>query len=81
MPAAESEITGDIRAFATEGLFVRLLLGLQRERAESSIGGIRTFPLTAIYGTVSALRGKTFGGGAAPLIRKSSAQDSERIRR
>jgi hypothetical protein len=31
-----------------------LLLGLQRERAESSIGGIRTFPLIAIFGTVRA---------------------------
>ena len=39
-----------------------LLLGLQRERAESSIGGIRTFPLIAIFGTVCALLGKTFGG-------------------
>jgi hypothetical protein len=40
-----------------------LLLGLQRERAESSIGGIRTFPLIAIFGTVCALLGKTFGAG------------------
>lgn len=39
-----------------------LLLGLQRERAESSIGGIRTFPLIALFGTVCALLGKTFGG-------------------
>ena len=39
-----------------------LLLGLQRERAESSIGGIRTFPLIAIFGTICALLGKTFGG-------------------
>src|SRR4029077_10824533 len=41
---------------------IGLLLGLQRERAESSIGGIRTFPLIAIFGTVCALLGKTFGG-------------------
>jgi uncharacterized membrane protein (DUF4010 family) len=39
-----------------------LLLGLQRERTESSIGGIRTFPLIALFGTVCALLGKTFGG-------------------
>jgi uncharacterized membrane protein (DUF4010 family) len=39
-----------------------LLLGLQRERSESSIGGIRTFPLIALFGTVCALLGKTFGG-------------------
>jgi hypothetical protein len=36
--------------------------GLQREYAESSIGGIRTFPLIALFGTVCALLGKTFGG-------------------
>jgi hypothetical protein len=47
-----------------------LLLGLQRERAESSIGGIRTFPLIALFGTVCALLGRTFGGGlvAAGLL-------------
>jgi uncharacterized membrane protein (DUF4010 family) len=39
-----------------------LLLGLQRERTESTIGGIRTFPLIALFGTVCALLGKTFGG-------------------
>jgi hypothetical protein len=31
-----------------------LLLGLQRERTESSIGGIRTFPLITLFGTVVA---------------------------
>ena len=39
-----------------------LLLGLQRERAESSIGGIRTFPLIAIFGTICAQLGNRFGG-------------------
>ena len=39
-----------------------LLLGLQRERAESSIGGIRTFPLIAIFGTICAQLEKSFGG-------------------
>lgn len=39
-----------------------LLLGLQRERAESSIGGIRTFPLIAIFGTICAHLEKSFGG-------------------
>lgn len=38
-----------------------LLLGLQRERVESSIGGIRTFPLIALFGTVCALLGQSFG--------------------
>ena len=39
-----------------------LLLGLQRERTESSIGGIRTFPLIAIFGTICAQLGNSFGG-------------------
>ena len=39
-----------------------LLLGLQRERSESSIGGIRTFPLIAVFGTVCAQLGQIFGG-------------------
>jgi uncharacterized membrane protein (DUF4010 family) len=38
-----------------------LLLCLQRERVESSIGGIRTFPLIALFGTVCALLGQSFG--------------------
>jgi hypothetical protein len=39
-----------------------LLLGLERERTESSIGGIRTFPLIALFGTICALLGQSFGG-------------------
>ncbi|MDQ3625442.1 MAG: MgtC/SapB family protein [Verrucomicrobiota bacterium] len=39
-----------------------LLLGLQRERAEASIAGIRTFPLIALFGTVCAQMGQAFGG-------------------
>lgn len=31
-----------------------MLVGLQRERTERSIGGIRTFPLIALFGTVCA---------------------------
>jgi uncharacterized membrane protein (DUF4010 family) len=38
------------------------LLGLQRERTEHSIGGIRTFPLIALFGTVCAQLGQVFGG-------------------
>ena len=47
-----------------------LLLGLQRERSESSIGGIRTFPLIALFGTVCALLGKISAAGlvAAGLL-------------
>lgn len=38
------------------------LLGLERERNESSIAGIRTFPLIAVLGTVCAQIGQIFGG-------------------
>ncbi len=39
-----------------------LLLGLERERTERSIGGIRTFPLIAMFGTLCAQAGQVFGG-------------------
>lgn len=39
-----------------------LLLGLERERKEPSIAGIRTFPLIALFGTVCAQVGQSFGG-------------------
>lgn len=39
-----------------------LLLGLERERTESSIGGIRTFPLISLLGTVCAQASLTLGG-------------------
>jgi uncharacterized membrane protein (DUF4010 family) len=32
-----------------------LLVGLQRERSESRLGGLRTFPLVTIFGTITAL--------------------------
>jgi uncharacterized membrane protein (DUF4010 family) len=32
-----------------------LLIGLQRERAEARLGGIRTFPLISLFGTLCAL--------------------------
>jgi uncharacterized membrane protein (DUF4010 family) len=38
-----------------------LLLGLQRERTERSIGGIRTFPIIALLGTVCAKIGESTG--------------------
>lgn len=43
-------------------LGIGLLLGLERERKEDSIAGIRTFPLIAIFGTVCAQLGLVFGG-------------------
>src|SRR5687767_6376145 len=39
-----------------------LLVGLQRERVESQIAGVRTFPLVTILGTVCALLGQAYGG-------------------
>jgi uncharacterized membrane protein (DUF4010 family) len=39
-----------------------LLLGLERERRGSAIGGIRTFPIISLFGTVCAQVGQTFGG-------------------
>jgi uncharacterized membrane protein (DUF4010 family) len=39
-----------------------LLVGLQRQRVESWLAGIRTFPLITVLGTVCALLGDRFGG-------------------
>ncbi len=39
-----------------------LLLGLERERKEPAIAGIRTFPLIALFGTVCAQLAETLGG-------------------
>ncbi len=39
-----------------------LLVGLQREYADSQLAGIRTFPVITIFGTVCALLGLQFGG-------------------
>ncbi len=48
-------------------LVLGLLIGLERERTESSIAGIRTFPLIAAFGTVCAQIGQTTGGsGSSP---------------
>lgn len=38
-----------------------LLIGLQRERAGSEFGGIRTFPLVALFGTVTAFLAERWG--------------------
>lgn len=43
-------------------LLLGLLVGLQRERAESSIGGIRTFPLIAAFGTLCGWLALEHGG-------------------
>jgi uncharacterized membrane protein (DUF4010 family) len=41
---------------------VGLLVGLQRERSESAIGGIRTFALIAMFGAICTLLAESFGG-------------------
>jgi len=46
----------------TVSLALGLLLGLQRQRTESSIGGIRTFPFIALFGTVSGMIAEVHGG-------------------
>jgi uncharacterized membrane protein (DUF4010 family) len=43
-------------------LLLGLLVGLQRERAEPAMAGIRTFPLITMLGTVCALLGLRYGG-------------------
>jgi uncharacterized membrane protein (DUF4010 family) len=39
-----------------------LLVGLQRERVEPAVAGIRTFALITLFGAVSAQLAKTYGG-------------------
>ncbi|HEV2853969.1 MAG TPA: MgtC/SapB family protein [Thermoanaerobaculia bacterium] len=39
-----------------------LLVGLQRERMDSAIAGIRTFALITLFGTVAGQLGRVFGG-------------------
>ena len=39
-----------------------LLVGMQRERTEHSVAGVRTFPLITMFGTVCAQLAQTFGG-------------------
>ncbi len=43
-------------------LLLGLLVGLQRERTDSWLAGMRTFPLITILGTVCAILAGQFGG-------------------
>lgn len=43
-------------------LALGLLVGLQRERTEASVAGVRTFPLITMFGTVCAQLAQSFGG-------------------
>ena len=51
-------------------LMLGLLVGLQRQHVNAPLGGIRTFPLVTVFGTVCALLASTYGGWivAAGLI-------------
>ncbi len=63
--AALSAVPVDVTdAFQSLGiaLGLGLLVGIQRERAESHVAGVRTFPLITILGTISAAIGEQFGG-------------------
>lgn len=44
-----------------------LLIGLQRESARSGFGGVRTFPLIAVFGTLGALASTRFGVWILPF--------------
>lgn len=43
-------------------LLLGLLVGMQRERADSQLGGFRTFPLVTLLGTLCALLAQSLGG-------------------
>jgi uncharacterized membrane protein (DUF4010 family) len=62
----ESKLFGQIAI----SLLLGLLIGLQRQRTGSSLGGIRTYPLIAAFGTVCGWIGQEYGGWviAAGLI-------------
>jgi hypothetical protein len=50
-----------------------LLVGLQRERVDSAIAGIRTFALITVLGTVMAQLGQAFGGWVVAVGLAASA--------
>ncbi len=39
-----------------------MLVGVQRERADSALAGVRTFPLITLFGTVCAMLSESLGG-------------------
>ncbi len=43
-------------------LMLGLLVGLQRQHVHAPLGGIRTFPLVTVFGTVCALLAQVYGG-------------------
>lgn len=53
---------GDTFITLALALGLGMLVGLQRERVESEVAGIRTFPLITLLGAISALLAGHFGG-------------------
>ena len=53
-------------------LLLGLLVGLQRQRAESAVGGIRTYPLIAAFGTLSGWLAIEHGGCVSNFMRSRS---------
>ncbi len=43
-------------------LLLGLLVGIQREHADAPLGGVRTFPLVTVFGTMCALMAEAWGG-------------------
>lgn len=60
LPISETSPTRLIFQLALS-LGLGLLIGLQRESARSGFGGVRTFPLIAVFGTLGALASTRFG--------------------
>ena len=57
-----NELTPTFQALGLS-LLLGLLVGLQREVADSDFAGIRSFTLTALFGTLCGLLAQHFGGG------------------
>jgi len=65
-----SSISPDTLIALALALALGLLVGMQRERTKSQLGGIRTFPIIALFGAMLALISESAGGWvvAAGLI-------------
>ena len=55
-------MTNDLLVQLATSMLLGLLVGLQRQRTESSVAGFRTFPLIAAFGTVCAWLAAVHGG-------------------
>lgn len=55
-------INNDVLQILATAFGLGLLVGLQREKAESALAGIRTFPLISLMGAMTGLVAQHFGG-------------------